>query len=98
MMIPGEGPGAAWTAAVAGEREMEGRRSEAAKLVRHAWGTGDLPAREGGARRIAHFVTQQNPERAALAGCGAKSPRRGQVSLAGKLCHDRRERGAFERL
>ena len=65
-MIPRKCPGAAGAAAVAGEREMERRGSEAAELIRHAWGTGDLPACEGSTRCIAHLVTQQQTERAAL--------------------------------
>src|SRR4029079_15829305 len=91
MMIPGECPGAAGAAAVAREREVEGHRTQASDLSGPARRACHLPACESRARRIAQFVAQENPERAALARRKAETARRGQVGFTGKLRHHGRE-------
>src|SRR4051812_14384135 len=98
MMVPRECPGAAGATAVAGEREVESGGPEAAELIRHARRGGDLPAREGGARRLAQLVAQQQAEGAALACCQRKTARCREVGLAAYFCHYCRERAALQRL
>ena len=84
--------------AVLGERNGEGRRSEAAETVALAAGGRDLPARHRRIRRPAGLVAQDQAETAAGAGRQRQPPRRREVAVvAHELGHDRARRAALER-